>query len=263
MAHTILLDLPTDGHAGVAVITLNRPDKLNALNAELLRELHAAITTCQYDPNVRVVVITGSGPKAFAAGADIAELHANDAVGGKLFAERGQAVFTAIERLGKPVIAAVNGFALGGGCELAMACHMRFAADSARFGQPEINLGIIPGYGGTQRLPRLVGLAKAYELILAGDMIDAVEALRIGLVNRVYAAEDLLDQTLAFAQMLAAKAPLALYACLEAAQGSADVSGLEGLYIEASIFGRTCGSEDFKEGTRAFLDKRTPSFHGR
>lgn len=263
MAHTILLDLPTDGHAGVAVITLNRPDKLNALNAELLRELHAAITTCQHDPNVRVVVITGSGPKAFAAGADIAELHANDAVGGKLFAERGQAVFTAIERLGKPVIAAVNGFALGGGCELAMACHMRFAADSARFGQPEINLGIIPGYGGTQRLPRLVGLAKAYELILAGDMIDAAEALRIGLVNRVYAAADLLDQTLAFAQMLAAKAPLALYACLEATQASADVSGLEGLYIEASIFGRTCGSEDFKEGTQAFLDKRTPSFHGR
>lgn len=263
MAHTILLDLPTDGHAGVAVITLNRPDKLNALNAELLRELHTAITTCQHDPNVRVVVITGSGPKAFAAGADIAELHANDAVGGKLFAERGQAVFTAIERLGKPVIAAVNGFALGGGCELAMACHMRFAADSARFGQPEINLGIIPGYGGTQRLPRLVGLAKAYELILAGDMIDAAEALRIGLVNRVYAAADLLDQTLAFAQMLAAKAPLALYACLEATQASADVSGLEGLYIEASIFGRTCGSEDFKEGTQAFLEKRTPSFHGR
>ena len=263
MAHTILLDLPTDGHAGVAVITLNRPDKLNALNAELLRELHTAITTCQHDPNVRVVVITGSGPKAFAAGADIAELHANDAVGGKLFAERGQAVFTAIERLGKPVIAAVNGFALGGGCELAMACHMRFAADSARFGQPEINLGIIPGYGGTQRLPRLVGLAKAYELILAGDMIDAAEALRIGLVNRVYAAADLLDQTRAFAQMLAAKAPLALYACLEATQASADVSGLEGLYIEASIFGRTCGSEDFKEGTQAFLEKRTPSFHGR
>ena len=259
MAHTILLDLPTDGHAGVAVITLNRPDKLNALNAELLRELHTAITTCQHDPNVRVVVITGSGPKAFAAGADIAELHANDAVGGKLFAERGQAV----ERLGKPVIAAVNGFALGGGCELAMACHMRFAADSARFGQPEINLGIIPGYGGTQRLPRLVGLAKAYELILAGDMIDAAEALRIGLVNRVYAAADLLDQTRAFAQMLAAKAPLALYACLEATQASADVSGLEGLYIEASIFGRTCGSEDFKEGTQAFLEKRTPSFHGR
>lgn len=263
MTSTILLDLPSDANTGVAVITLNRPDKLNALNAELLRELQAAITTCRHDPGVRVVVITGNGPKAFAAGADIAELHAQDAVSGKVFAERGQAVFTAIERLGKPVIAAVNGFALGGGCELAMACHMRFAAESARFGQPEVNLGIIPGYGGTQRLPRLVGLAKAYELVLSGEMIDAAEALRLGLVNRIYAAADLMDQTMAFARLLASKAPLALYACLEATQASTDVSGLEGLYIEASIFGRTCGSQDFKEGTQAFLDKRTPSFHGR
>lgn len=253
----------THGTTGVAVIRLNRPDKLNALNAQLLDELQHTLAACKNDPSIRVVVITGNGPKAFAAGADIAELHANDAVGGKLFAERGQAVFTAIERLGKPVIAAVNGFALGGGCELAMACHLRFASEAARFGQPEVNLGIIPGYGGTQRLPRLIGLAKAYELILSGEMIDAAEALRLGLVNRVYAADDLFEQTMAYARLLASKAPLALYACLEATQASADVSGLEGLYLEASIFGRTCGTEDFKEGTKAFLEKRTPEFRGR
>lgn len=259
MSSVVLLE-----HAdGVATITLNRPDKLNALNGELLESLHHVLETCRNDSSIHVVVITGSGAKAFAAGADIAELHANTTYSGKLFAEHGQAVFTTIERLGKPVIAAVNGFALGGGCELAMACHLRFAADSARFGQPEVNLGIIPGYGGTQRLPRLVGLAKAYELILSGEMIDASEALRLGLVNRVYAAADLMDQTIAYARLLAGKAPLALYACLEATQASADTSGLEGLYIEASIFGRTCGTEDFKEGTKAFLEKRPAVFTGR
>jgi enoyl-CoA hydratase len=248
---------------GVATITLNRPDKLNALNADLLDALEHTLRSVQADVSTRVVVITGAGSKAFAAGADIAQLHTQDAYTGRLFAERGQRVFSLIERLGKPVIAAVNGFALGGGCELAMACHMRFASVSARFGQPEINLGIIPGYGGTQRLPRLVGMAKALELILSGEMLGADDALRLGLVNRVYQAEELMGSTLTFATALAAKAPLALTACLEATLAAGDTSPLEGMHIEASIFGRTCGTEDFKEGTSAFLAKRPADFVGR
>ncbi|MFN5378666.1 MAG: enoyl-CoA hydratase/isomerase family protein [Ignavibacteria bacterium] len=249
--------------AGVAVVTLHRPDKLNALNAELLRALESTFTDIQSNEDVRVVVVTGSGPKAFAAGADIAELASQSEHSGRIFAERGQRVFTLIERLGVPVIAAVNGFALGGGCELAMACHMRFAADTARFGQPEINLGIIPGYGGTQRLPRLVGMAKALELILSGDMIDAQEAHKLGLVNRIYPHAELLEKTLEFAKGLASKAPLALRACLEATQSAGDTSLLEGLFAEASVFGRTCGTEDFGEGTKAFLEKRPASFSGK
>ncbi|MBU3698554.1 MAG: enoyl-CoA hydratase [Candidatus Kapabacteria bacterium] len=250
-------------HDGVALITLNRPDKLNALNADLLDALEHTLHHVQADASLRVVVITGSGPKAFAAGADIAQLNTQDAYSGRLFAERGQRVFNLIERLGKPVIAAVNGFALGGGCELAMACHMRFASAGARFGQPEINLGIIPGYGGTQRLPRLVGMAKAVELILSGDMIGAEDALRLGLVNRLYTAEELMESTMAFATALASKAPLALAACLEATLAAGDTSPLEGMHVEASIFGRTCGTADFKEGTSAFLAKRPAEFVGR
>lgn len=247
---------------GYAVLTLNRPDKLNSLNIELLNDLSQALRECKDDTSVRVVVITGAGPKAFAAGADIAELHAQDGITGRSFAERGQAVLTQIERLGKPVVAAVNGFALGGGCELAMACHIRFASDAARFGQPEINLGIIPGYGGTQRLVRLVGSAKALELILTGDMISADEAHRLGLVNRVVPSAELIAHTEAFAATLASKAPIALAACLEATLAATDLSLLEGLYLEASMFGRTCGTSDFKEGTQAFLEKRQPSFKG-
>lgn len=250
-------------HDGVATITLNRPDKLNALNADLLDSLEHTLRHLQADVSTHVVVITGSGSKAFAAGADIAQLHAQDAYSGRLFAERGQRVFSLIERLGKPVIAAVNGFALGGGCELAMACHMRFAAESAKFGQPEINLGIIPGYGGTQRLPRLVGMAKALEMILSGEMVTAQEAHRLGLVNRVYPAADLVESTMTFAAALSAKAPLALSACLEATLAAADTSSLEGMHVEASVFGRTCGTEDFSEGTAAFLEKRPAVFTGR
>jgi len=256
---TVLLDR----RGSHAVITLHRPDKLNALNGELLQTLATVLADVKADAAIHAVVITGSGDKAFAAGADIRELHQQDSYSGRLFAERGQHVFTMIERLGKPVIAAVNGFALGGGCELAMACHMRFASEHAQFGQPEINLGIIPGYGGTQRLPRLVGQAKALELILGGDRVNAQEALRIGLVNRVYPHAELFEQTEAFAASLAAKAPLALYACLEATQAAADTSLLEGQYVEASIFGRTCGTQDFKEGTQAFLEKRQAVFSGR
>lgn len=256
---TILLEM----NDGVAVITLNRPDKLNALNAELLDALEHTLRHVQANPSARVVVITGSGPKAFAAGADIAQLHEQNGFSGRLFAERGQRVLSLIEHLGIPVIAAVNGFALGGGCEVAMACHMRFAADTARFGQPEVNLGVIPGYGGTQRLPRLVGLAKAIELILSGEMVGAEEAYRLGLVNRIYPAAELLEQTLAFARALAGKAPLALRACLEATQAAENSSALEGMTIEASVFARTCASEDFKEGTKAFLEKRPAAFTGR
>lgn len=248
---------------GVALVTLHRPDKLNALNGNLLEALEFTFLSIQRDETVRAVVVTGSGPRAFAAGADIADLHSQNAHSGRIFAERGQRVFSLIERLGIPVIAAVNGFALGGGCELAMACHMRFAADTARFGQPEINLGIIPGYGGTQRLPRLVGMAKAIEVILSGEMLDAAEAHRLGLVNRIYPHAELLDRTLEFARSLAAKAPLALRACLEATQIAADTSELEGLHAEASIFGKTCGTNDFKEGTQAFLEKRPATFAGR
>lgn len=248
---------------GHAVVTLNRPDKLNALNADVLEALESIFADLKADTAVHAVVVTGSGEKAFAAGADIAELHRQDAYAGRIFAERGQRVFNAIERFGKPVIAAVNGFALGGGCELAMACHMRFASENAQFGQPEINLGIIPGYGGTQRLPRLVGQAKAMELIVSGDRITAHEAHRLGLVNRVYPQAELVEQTEAFAASLATKAPLALYACVEAVQAAADTSTLEGMYVEASVFGRTCGTQDFKEGTLAFLEKRAATFTGR
>ena len=260
MQNDVLL---TEINSGVALVTLHRPDKLNALNGELLEALESTFLAIQRDDSVRAVVITGSGPKAFAAGADIGELSTQSAHSGRIFAERGQRVFSLIERLGIPVIAAVNGFALGGGCELAMSCHMRFAAESARFGQPEINLGIIPGYGGTQRLPRLVGMAKAIELILSGEMVDASEAHRLGLVNRIYPHAELLEKTIEFAKGLAAKAPLALRACLEATQIAGDTSLLEGLHAEASVFGRTCGTEDFTEGTTAFLEKRPAAFSGR
>jgi len=247
----------------VTTVTINRPDKLNALNSDVLDGLQAAFSSIQTDTTVRAIVLTGAGPKAFVAGADIAELHRNDKTSGRQFAERGQQVFNLIENLGKPVIAAVNGFALGGGCELAMACHLRFASQTAIFGQPEVNLGIIPGYGGTQRLPRLVGTAKALELILSGDRIDASEALRLGLVNRVLPAEELLESALSFAASLAEKAPVALRACLEATQAASDSSIVDGLAIEADMFGNTCDTEDFKEGTRAFLEKRKPEFNGR
>lgn len=256
--NTVLLDR----RDGYAVLTLNRPDKLNSLNIELLNDLSSVLNVCKSDDAIRVLVITGAGPKAFAAGADIAELHAQDGVTGRTFAERGQSVFSQIEQLGKPVIAAVNGFALGGGCELAMACHLRFASDTARFGQPEINLGIIPGYGGTQRLVRLVGSAKALELILSGDMLTASEAHRLGLVNRVMPGDELLAHTVAFAAGLAAKAPLALTACLEATRAADDLTIQDGLALEAALFARTTATADFKEGTLAFLEKRQPDFKG-
>jgi enoyl-CoA hydratase len=252
-----------DRREGYSVLTLNRPDKLNALNRELLETLLTSIEEIRDDRSIHAVLITGSGSKAFAAGADIGELSQCDAYSGSLFAEFGQHVFNSIERMAKPVVAAVNGFALGGGCELAMSCHIRLASMNAWFGQPEINLGIIPGYGGTQRLPRLVGQARAYELVLLGDRIDAQEAYRIGLVNKIYSQDELLPAAEALTASLAAKAPLALQGCLEAVRVAGDMSLLEAQHTEASIFGRVCGSSDFREGTAAFLEKRPAVFTGR
>lgn len=255
-----LSTLTLEKKSGYAVLTLNRPDKLNALNAQTLADLGTALRDVQNDDATHVLIITGSGPKAFAAGADIAELHENDGSTGQAFAERGQQVFNAIEFLGKPVIAAVNGFALGGGCELALACHVRFASTTAKFGQPEVNLGIIPGYGGTQRLTRVVGRAKSVELILSGNIIGAEEAASIGLVNSVHEPEALLPFAEAFAQTILSKSQPAIRASLASILAVDEHSPSQGMAVEAQHFGATCGTQDFKEGTQAFLEKRKPDF---
>lgn len=255
---TIILE--EKGH--VCLITLHRPDKLNALNATLLTELQKALQFCANSKLCRAIIITGSGPKAFAAGADIAQLHQQNAETGADFARFGQQIFTELEYMTKPVIAAVNGFALGGGCELALACHMRFASPQAKFGQPEVNLGIIPGYGGTQRLTRLVGRAKSMELILSGNIINAEEALKIGLINAIFPAETLIEECMKIAELIASKAPLAISASMDAIRASEDLGTKEGMEFEANIFGRICGTNDFKEGTQAFLEKRPAEFSG-
>ncbi len=247
----------------VATLTINRPKVLNALDAATLGELGEAMRGLQADPSVRAVILTGSGERAFVAGADINELAALAPDAAKAHAELGQRVFDLIERLGKPVIAAVNGFALGGGCELAMACTVRLAADSARFGQPEVKLGLTPGFAGTQRLPRLVGKGRAMELILGGGVIDAAEAFRIGLVNRVVPAASLMDEARALAQAWAANAPIAMRYAMEAVAHGLETSLAEGSFVEASLFGLAFATEDMREGTRAFLEKRKPAFRGR
>ena len=246
----------------VATVTVNRPDRLNALNAVTLDELRSVLLDLRRDDGVRAVVITGAGEKAFIAGADIAELSQQTPLGAKITAQRGQHVFDLVETLGKPVLAAVNGFALGGGCELAMACTLRVAADTARFGQPEINLGLIPGYAGTQRLPRLVGRGRALELMLRGHQIDAAEAYRIGLVDRVVPRGELMPTTLALAKELAAKAPVAARAILEAVHKGLQMPFAEAQAYEATLFGLVATTDDMREGTRAFLEKRKPSFTG-
>ncbi len=256
---TILLDRKPEGYV---IITLNRPDKLNALNIRLLEDLRDAIGRIGSDNSVRGVIITGTGEKAFAAGADIAELNQLNAETGRAYSERGQSVFSMIEQLKVPVIAAVNGFALGGGCELAMACHIRLASEKARFGQPEVNLGIIPGFGGTQRLTRLVGPARSVEYNLTGDMIDAATAERIGLANHVYPPGELLEQAEAMMLKMIAKGPIALQKTLQAVVASVDLPIGEGLALEAQLFGECCGTADFKEGTSAFLEKRPADFTG-
>lgn len=247
----------------VLLVTLNRPKVLNALNFRTLDELSQVIDDAGQDAEVRVVVLTGAGEKSFVAGADINELAVQTPVVGREHARRGQDLFDRIERLGKPVIAAVNGFALGGGCELAMACTMRIAADTARFGQPEINLGLIPGYAGSQRLPRLVGRGRAQELLLLGDMISADEAWRIGLVNRVVPAAELMATVRSIAQTLAQKAPVAVRYILDAVAVGADMAFADAEAHEATLFGLVSSTDDMREGTQAFLDKRKPAFTGK
>lgn len=248
---------------GYAVVTFNRPEKLNALDVKTVTELYQVMKELNEDTSIRAVILTGAGEKAFVAGADIAEIEKHDATSGKIFALRGQKVFRYIEKMTKPVIAAVNGYALGGGCELAMSCHLRLASAKAKFGQPEINLGIIPGYGGTQRLPRLIGRTAATHLLLTGEMIDAQKALELRLVNEVVEPEQLLEKAQELATLLAGKAPVAVAYILNAIDRGSEVGIDEGLNIEADLFGSICATEDMKEGTRAFLEKRKPEFKGR
>ncbi len=247
---------------GVLLVTVNRADKMNALNRVVIDELAVCFGSARDRASVRAVVITGAGERAFVAGADIGEFAGLSGEEAEDLSLRGQQVFLQIEQLGKPVIAAVNGFALGGGCELALACHIRIAAETASFGQPEVNLGIIPGYGGTQRLPRLVGAGLATEMILTGDPISAQRAYELGLVNAIVPADRLIDEALAAAVALAAKAPLAIAAALKSVHCS-ELPLSDGLAREASLFGDVLSTDDAREGVAAFLEKRRPEFEGR
>lgn len=260
MAYETLLVQRSDVYA---VVTLNRPKVMNALNRALFSELDDAFNSLANDPAVRAIIVTGAGEKAFAAGADIREMAALSAFEGQQTALRGQDVFRKIETCGKPVIAAIQGFALGGGCELAMACTIRIASEQARLGQPEVKLGLIPGYGGTQRLPRLVGKGAALKLLLTGDMVNAEEAFRIGLVDEVVPAEALMARAETLARTIAQQAPLAVAACLRSVESGYDLPIEAGLELEASIFGLACATEDKVEGTSAFLEKRAPAWRGR
>jgi enoyl-CoA hydratase len=258
---TLLLSI--DAH--IATVTLNRPKVLNALNATMLRELDELFAALALDDTVRAVLLRGAGGKAFAAGADIGELTEVDAASGELLAGSTHRIFRRIETLGKPVVACIDGFALGGGCELAMACTLRLASAAARLGQPEIKLGLIPGYGGTQRLPRLVGPGTALKMILTAAIIDAAEALRIGLVDEVVSGDSdaLAARANALAQLLASMPPLAVAAAIEAVDRGASLPLDQALTLEAALFGRLCDTEDKREGTRAFLEKRPPTWTGR
>jgi enoyl-CoA hydratase/carnithine racemase len=247
----------------VAYVTLNRPKVLNALNHTALTELKAALHAASLDPDVRGVILTGAGDKAFIAGADISELARIDGVEAKEFTRAGQVVLNAIENLGKPVIAAVNGYALGGGCETAMACTIRLATEDATFGQPEVKLGVIPGYGGTQRLPRLVGRGRALQLILSGATIGAQEAYRIGLVNEIVPRSELIPRAEAILAQIGANAPLAIRFSLEAVNKGLETSQAEGLFLESSLFAICAASDDKREGTAAFVERRAPQFKGR
>jgi enoyl-CoA hydratase len=255
---TLLFDLAD----GIATITVNRPDKLNALNATVIAELDDAAGRVERDPAIRGVLLTGAGPKAFVAGADIGEIGGQGAIEGQARSLAGQRMMRRFERCGKPVIAAVNGFALGGGCELAKACHLRIASEAARFGQPEVKLGIGPGYGGTVRLPRLVGRGRALELLLTGAMIDAQEAWRIGLVNRVVPADRLMAESTAVVRSILENGPLAVRACLELVDAGLEMGLDQALGLEAAWFGVLSATGDMREGTRAFLEKRKPVFTG-
>lgn len=255
-----LIHLERQGN--LAIVTLSRPEKLNALNPQMLNDLESVLVELKADRTVRVVIITGEGEKAFVAGADIGQFPTLTPDEAKNLAERGQAVFQQIEDLGKPVIAAVNGFALGGGCELALACHLRYAADTAKFGQPEVGLGVIAGYGGTQRLPRLVGSGRALDLLLSGRMIDAETALAWGLVNGVFPAQNLMAEVGAIAQEISTKSPKALEHTLAAAYGGYDQPLTDALAGEAEHFRAVFDTTDRIEGAKAFLEKRKPDFKG-
>jgi enoyl-CoA hydratase len=248
---------------GIAYITFNRPEKLNALNRKTMEELEAILSDARADAAVRVLILTGAGEKAFIAGADINELAVQTPVNGKEFSLWGQSVLHKLETMGKPSIAAINGFALGGGCELALACSMRFASRNARLGQPEVKLGIIPGYGGSQRLARLCGKGVAHELCLTGEMISAEEAARIGLVNRVVEPGELLATCEGVAKKIIEKAPLAVQYAMEAIERGVEMPQEEGLFLEATLFGLCAATEDMREGTKAFLEKRPAQFKGR
>jgi enoyl-CoA hydratase len=247
----------------IAHVTVNRPKVLNALNGPTWRDLRTAFEDAQNDPTVRGVILSGAGDKAFIAGADVGDLAHATSIEAERSSRFGQEVLDLIENLGKPVVAAVNGFALGGGCETAMACTIRIAVEHAKFGQPEVKLGLLPGGGGTQRLPRLVGKGRALQLILSGGMISAQEAYRIGLVNEVVQAADLIPRAEAILKQIAGNAPIAVKYALEATNKGMDTSQSEGLALEASYFGLCAGTEDKNEGTAAFLEKRAPQFHGR
>jgi enoyl-CoA hydratase/carnithine racemase len=260
---TTLANVLYEKKGAIAYVTVNRPKSLNALNTPTWQDLRTAFEDAHSDPSVRGVILTGAGDKAFIAGADIGELAHVTAFEAEQSSRFGQGVLDLIENLGKPVVAAINGFALGGGCETAMACTIRIAVEQAKFGQPEVKLGLPPGGGGTQRLPRLVGKGRALQLILSGEMIGAQEAHRIGLVNEIVPAADLIKRAEAILKLIAANAPIAVKFSLEAVNKGLDTSQSEGLLLEASYFGLCAATEDKSEGTTAFLQKRVPQFHGR
>ena len=248
---------------GIAKITFNRPKVLNALNRQTVEELQSALLDARDDESIRVLILTGAGEKAFVAGADIGELSQQTPVNGKEFSLFGQGVFHLLETIGKPSICAINGFALGGGCELALCCSIRIASKTARLGQPEVKLGILPGYGGSQRLTRLCGKGLAHELCLTGEMISAEEALRIGLLNHVYEPAELLPAAEVMAKKIIANGPLAVKFTMEAIERGIEMPLQEGLFLEAALFGVACATEDMREGTKAFLEKRPAAFKGR
>lgn len=258
MYQTLLTSLENQ----IYIITINRPDKLNALNRQVMEELNAVVDEVYNNEEIRSVILTGAGSKAFVAGADISEFVGLSVIEGTSLAEEGQRIFKRIEDSPKPIVAAVNGFALGGGCELAMACHFRIASENAKFGQPEVNLGLMPGYGGTQRLVQLVGKGRAIELLITGNMIDANTALQYGLVNHVVPAEELMEKVKSILSVVNTKAPMGVAKCIEAANAVFDKTK-NGFNVEIRAFGHCFGTEDMKEGTAAFLEKRKAEFRGR
>jgi enoyl-CoA hydratase len=263
MTNESLDNVKTEVRDGILVVSVDRPRVLNALNAQTVEEIYRVFAMARDDSSVRAVIVTGGGEKAFVAGADINELAQKTPITGKETSERGQFVFSFIERFPKPVIAAINGFALGGGCELALACHIRIASEKAQIGLPEVTLGIIPGYGGTQRMARLLGKSKALELICTGDRIGAAEAERIGLVNKVVPADQLMPVAEEMARKIMSRGPLAVRYAIEAVMYGSEMPFEEGQFLEATLFGLLCASEDTKEGMQAFLEKRQANFKGK